>query len=235
MKSLAIANIEATSATQVRTKIHKDIVDAYQHDLENGAIMPPVIVFAENESERYILADGFHRLLAHVEAELDDILVDVHEGGMHEALEYALGANRAHGLRRTNADKINAVTMALKDPEFSQRTQQEIADLCGVSRETVNRTSMRATIAPDDVTKSQPRPANGEDHRPTLQPPTQNEVERGELRSAMSLIKAFPYPGEKAAYLELDKDDVADLEYVSSWCAHAVLACRSQPPETTDD
>lgn len=220
--------IEATTATQVRSKLDKDTIDQYQEDLEHGDIFPPVIVFAEKGSSRFILADGFHRLLAHVNAGREEIEVDHREGNMHDALAYALGANRKHGLRRTNADKINAVKMALKDPVFKELTQQEIADLCGVSRKTVTRVNRRDTI--DEGTKSpaKPKKPTPEDHRPTKEPPTQAEVELGELRQAMSLIKALPYAGDEAIRLDLGKDDVADLEYVATWCSHAVLAARKE-------
>jgi len=227
MTTLKCDNIEATQATQVRTKLHKDVIDMYQADIERGCVMPPLTVFAEKGSARYILADGFHRLLAHINAGLEEVEVEVHEGGMHEALEFALSANRTHGLRRTNADKINAVKLALKDPQFSKLAQGEIADLCGVSRETVNRTSIRQTTGREDK-KPKPKKPTAEDVRPTKEPPTQAEVELEEVRAAMSLIKALPYDGDLAQVtLAFDKDDIADLEYVSSWCAHAVLAHRN--------
>jgi len=222
---MACELIEATTATQVRTSLHKDVIELYQNDIVNGAIMPPVIVFAENGSSRNILADGFHRLLATINAGKEEIEVIVHEGGMHEALAYALSANRTHGLRRTNADKINAVKLALKDPEFSQLKQGEIADLCGVSRETVNRTWVRETTGRTNK-KVKPTKPTADDHRPTMPEPTQADIELGELRQALALIKAFPYPGDESIGLALDKDDMANLEYVSTWCAHAVLAHR---------
>ena len=50
---------------------------------------------------------------------------------------FALGANTTHGIRRSNRDKINAVKLALKDPQILELTQQQIADICRVSRETV--------------------------------------------------------------------------------------------------
>ena len=56
----------------------------------------------------------------------------------------------------------------------------------------------------------------------------QAEIELAEVRQAMSLIKALPYSGrDAAATLSLSKDDVADLEYASAWCAHAVLSMRT--------
>lgn len=228
MPSLPIENIEATTATQVRTKLHKDVIDMYEQDIRSGAIMPPIHVFAENGSARHILADGFHRLVAHVNAEKDEIEVIVHEGGMHEALLYALGANTVHGLRRSNADKIHAVEMALKDPAISQRTQQEIADICRVHVETVRRIEQKQGVGREPAKgKSKPTKPTADDVRPTKPAPTQEEIERDELRGALKAIKVFPYEGGDAVKLSLDKDDVADLEYVSAWCAHAVLAHRN--------
>ena len=226
--TLACDNIEATAATQVRTQLHKDVIEQYKEELEAGAIFPPLTVFAEEDSERYILADGFHRLYATIHAGHKDVDVEVHEGGLHDALMYALGANTVHGLRRTNADKVNAVKLALKDPVMSQLTQQEIADICRVDRKTVSRVAARDTL--DDVPKvhdgGEAEANSPDNNRPTAVAPTQAEIERGELRQALSLIKALPYGGEDATKLELDKDDIADLEYVSAWCAHGVLVYR---------
>jgi hypothetical protein len=230
--TLACDNIEATAATQVRTMLHKDIITSYQEDLENGAIFPALVVFAEKGSERYILADGFHRLYAMVNAGREFVEVEVHDGGLHDALVYALGANTGHGLRRTNADKVNAVKLALKDPELSQLTQREIADVCRVDRQTVRRVGQRDTGG--DVSKT-PKNEGGEaednkpeNNRPTKPEPTQAEIERDELRQSLSLIKAFPYGGEDATKLHLEPDDIDDLEYVSGWCAHAVLVHRKE-------
>lgn len=223
-------NIEATEATQVRAKLSNDTIDQYREEIETGAEFPPVVVFAEDGSQRYILADGHHRLYATIHADIKEIEVELRVGDMHDALEYALQANRAHGLRMTNADKVKSVKMALADPELAQRTQQEIADIVGITREAVNRISRRETLAEADVDSE---PAESEENsagnvRATKPEPTQQEVERGELRQAASLVKALPYGGEETVHLELTPDDVADLEYISTWCAHAVLAHRNQ-------
>ena len=223
--------IEATTATQVRTKLHKDVIEMYQADIEHGAPMPPIDVFAEKGSARHILADGFHRLIATIEAGLEEIEVTVHEGGMHEALIHALGANTVHGLRRSNSDKIHAVQMALKDPAISQLTQQEIADVCRVSISTVQRVEQKQSAGRYDKSAkhdSKPKKPTAEDHRPTKPEPTQAEIELAEIQQALALIKVLPYDGDTAANtLGFSKDDVADLEYVSSWCAHAVMVYRN--------
>lgn len=229
---LATDNILASAATQVRKKLDKDTIDQYTENMKNGAQFPALVVFAEKGSDRYILADGFHRHHAYVNAEIPKCKVEVHEGGLHEALLWALQANDEHGLRRTNADKRNAVEIALKDPEISTQHPTMIADICRVNERTVRRIR-------DDMDLNKPKSkkknkkGKGEDpkpddERPTRPAPTQSEVERDELRGALSAIKAFPYGGEDAAKLELDKDDTADLEYVAAWCSHAVLVLRRQ-------
>ena len=228
--------VEATQATQVRTVLDKGVIDDYCEALKNGAIFPPIDVFKEQGSGRYILADGFHRLLAHIHAEIETIDCEVHEGGMHEALLFALGANAQHGLRRSNADKRNAVMMALKDPAISALLVTEIADICRVTKRTVTRMlNKQMTDDPNENgshvgTKSQDEndshKPTAADHRPTKKPPTQAEIERDELREACKAIRAFPYDGAAAGKLKLNKTDIANLEYVSTWCASAVLALR---------
>jgi hypothetical protein len=229
---LATDNILASAATQVRKKLDKDTIDQYTEALKNGAIFPPLVVFAEHESDRYILADGFHRHHAYVNAEVDKCEVEVHEGSLHEALLWALGSNDEHGLRRTNADKRNAVEMALKDPEISGLQIIQIADVCRVTERTVRniRDDMDLNIG---KRKKSNKKGKGEDPdpkdvRPTRPAPTQAEAERDELRAALSAIKAFPYGGEDAIKLDLNKDDTADLEYAAAWCSHAVLMLRRQ-------
>lgn len=231
---IAIDNIEATAATQVRVKLDHATIDQYTEDFQNGADFPPLDVFREANSERNILADGFHRHRGAINAEREDIGCIVHPGGMHEALIHALGANAGHGLRRTNRDKRHAVEMALKDPEISQYQMQEIADVCRVTRQTVRRIQNDLLADPEDDdnngnngTKS---PAVGDptdDDFRSAPDVTQEMVELTELRQACGLVKAFPYDGADAAgKLELTKDDIADLEYISTWAANAVLARR---------
>lgn len=223
--------IEATAATQMRKKLHPEVIDAYCEDIQNGAPMPAVDVFREKGSSRNILADGFHRHRAHINADKEEIEVNIHEGGMTDALMFAAGSNFAHGLRRSRADTRHAVEMCLKDPEISQLSRQEIADICRVHKRTVMRIANQEAMGDDDegegnALPNEPQDPSEEDVRPTKPEPTQEEVERDELRQAMSIIKAFPYDGPGAEHMDLNKDDIADLEYVSSWCAGAVLALR---------
>ncbi len=232
VKILPCDKIEATAATQIRVKLHKDVIDAYCEDIKTGADMPAVDVFCEDNSERYVMADGFHRHRATINAGNDEILCNVHPGTLHDALVYALNCNSTHGLRRNNADKRHAVEMALKDPEIGQRTRQEIADICGVTKRTVQKIANTKDIEDPEnghTVKGKSKKAEAEDFRDTGKPPpTQQEVDLEELRGALGLITPFPYTGEEAAeHLALEPDDVDKLEYVSTWCAEVVVAMRA--------
>ena len=133
MAKLAIDQIEATAGTQVRVKIDEKVVNEYAEAIKDGAMFPPLVVFAPKNSQRYILADGFHRLRAAIKVDRKTVGVKIKEGGVHEALHYALGANAEHGLRRSNDDKRNAVMLAFKDPNYDDWSLRQIADLCRVS------------------------------------------------------------------------------------------------------
>src|SRR5262249_24549543 len=79
------------------------------------------------------LADGFHRFLGRELAGLDKVLCRVHKGGRRDALLFAVGANAAHGLPRSPADKRNAVRLLLQDEEWQGWSAQQIAQAARVS------------------------------------------------------------------------------------------------------
>jgi hypothetical protein len=233
---IAVDNIEATAATQMRKRLDRGIIDQYTEDLQDGAGFPPIHVYREENSERNVLADGFHRHRAFVNAERAEIGCWIYEGGMHEALIHALGSNHGHGHRRSNADKIHAVEMACKDPEISQMLQKEIADICRVSERTVRRVQNR--LLSEDSSNGANRTKSG-DKKP--EPETtagnvrdtgevsQEQVETDELRQALKMVTVLPYPGEQAPErLVLDPDLVADCEYVSTWLASLVITARKE-------
>jgi len=120
---------------QARISISEDTIAQYVEHIESGGQFPPIIVFFDGQD--YWLADGWHRLLAHERSGCLTIKSEVKHGGKRDALQYALSANSAHGLPRTNADKRNAVEIALADPEWSTMSTREIAKLCNVSHNMV--------------------------------------------------------------------------------------------------
>lgn len=230
--------IEATAATQVRVRIDRKMVEQYTEDFQNGAAFPPLICFREENSERIILADGFHRQRGAINAGREDIGCFIYTGGTHDALMYALGSNAEHGFRRSNADKIHAVEMALKDPEISQLRPAEVADICRVSKRTVERMINKHLSEDDendsqDATESQDnsdkvKEHDGSDVRDSGKTLTQAEVETDEVRTALKAIMCLPYPGEDGLdRLVLDPDLIADCEYVSTWLSSLVIAYRN--------
>ena len=131
---------------QVREAINEATVAEYVERIESGVQFPPIIVFFDGNN--YWIADGWHRLMAHEHSGCLTISAEVKLGGERDALQYALSANSAHGLPRTNADKRNAVEIALADPEWSKLSTREIADLCAVSHNLV--AEIRRGLSPAD-------------------------------------------------------------------------------------
>jgi hypothetical protein len=99
--------------------------------------LPPIVVF--HDGVDYWLADGFHRHAAHLKAGAADIAADVRKGTKRDAILHSVGANQAHGLRRTNEDKRRAVLTLLNDEEWAKWSDREIARRCAVDHTTVIR------------------------------------------------------------------------------------------------
>jgi hypothetical protein len=126
---LQLSEISTTAGTQVRASICADTVDRYAESMQEAVAFPPVIVF--HDGTQYILADGFHRVMAATRNGFRDINAEVRKGTKSDALKFALGANAAHGLPRSNRDKRRSVELALSEwPKLSDR---ELAKICAVS------------------------------------------------------------------------------------------------------
>lgn len=128
-KKIKLSEIVTDAGTQVRAGLNEATVADYAEALADGAEFPPVIVF--HDGDRYIAADGFHRIHAAIKNGARVIECDVRNGSKADALMFALGCNAHHGLRRTNADKRHAVGMALK--EFPKLSDRGLAEICIVS------------------------------------------------------------------------------------------------------
>jgi len=240
---LHVDNIEATAATQVRVRLDRGVIDQYTDDIQNGAVMPPVDVYREENSERNILADGFHRHRAYINAEHKEMWCWIYPGGTHEALIHALGSNAEHGHRRSRADKRHAVEMALKDPELGALTMKEIADVCRVHRNTVRKIQNEHLAGDDDAHNVQdekhsrkPEDPTDDDIRDNGADVTQGDIDLEELRTAVKTINTMPYNGTAAAdKLDLTKDDIADCELASTWLADVVILTRNREAEETPE
>ena len=128
MKQILTDSIRIDGETQSRVQIDQDAVQEYADAMAGGTAFPPVTVFFDGTD--YWCADGFHRVLAALRAGVKHLAAEVKRGGRAEAAWAACGANLTHGIRRTNADKRKAVTLALRmHPEMSDSA---LAAHCGV-------------------------------------------------------------------------------------------------------
>lgn len=143
---IALDAIRTDGATQAREQLDFLTVDSYASAMFDGAVFPPVVVYEEND-ETLWLADGFHRVAAAKQNAKETIQAEVRQGGQRDALLYAVGANATHGLRRTNADKRKAVLLLLRDEEWRQWSDREIARRCYVDHKLVGK--LRAEFTGD--------------------------------------------------------------------------------------
>lgn len=159
---LKLSKITVNGGTDVRDKINDDVVNEYGEAAKAGSEFPPLVVFKVDKE--YLLADGFHRIYGFERYGIKEWECDIREGTREDALKFALSCNTEHGYRRTNADKQNAVKIALKEwPDYSDRL---IAEMCRVSPPMV--APLRKAVQPPP-----PRPpasASGQPSNPTTQP-----------------------------------------------------------------
>jgi len=130
-KNVKIAKIRIDGGTQPRVAINEATLAEYAEALDAGETLPPLTVF--DDGAALWLADGFHRYHAAKRLGLGEFSAVVHGGTRRDAVLFSVGANASHGLRRTNADKRNAVLTLLGDEEWQQWSNAEIARRCQVS------------------------------------------------------------------------------------------------------
>ena len=182
---ILISDIRLDPSTQVRLKTDNEVVTDYAEAMQRGDKFPPVVVFFDGEV--YWLADGFHRVYAAMSIDLTEIDADIRNGSKRDALECALGGNDKHGLRRTNADKRNAVRVMLEDEEWSKLSNCQIAAKCNVGEALVRK--MRPEICIDNsfktISAELPTPETPRQNwAETIQEVIQQEQEKAERRLA---------------------------------------------------
>ena len=101
----------ALDAVQQRAAIAPEKVQEYATLYRDGHDLGRLVCFradAEGAVE-LVLADGFHRRLAALEAGLVQLPAEVYEGTLRDAIFYATSCNK-HGVALSNADKRRRVT-----------------------------------------------------------------------------------------------------------------------------
>jgi len=215
------------SSIQCRASYNKATVTDYAERMSCEDEFPPIVLFG-TETKSWI-GDGWHRILAARQIGAVGILAEINPGGRAEALKYALGANSAHGIRRTNADKRRCVEIALR--EFPKLSSRAIAELCGVSPQTVstwrdNDVSKLDTSTRTDTLgrqqpahkphRPEPEPAEDDDGPDDAEPvvPTMEEIADA----------AVAHVGETGGENDTHDDDPED-DYVTPFDAREFI-CR---------
>lgn len=124
-----------TDGLQMRAGLSRATVAEYVEALKGGDVFPPLSVVRDGAGADY-LVDGFHRLAAMKRLGHTVVRCEVTSGDFSAALRAALGANAAHGLRRTNADKRRALAAAWENRSVlfeGEPSVRDLAKLCAVS------------------------------------------------------------------------------------------------------
>lgn len=132
-----LALIQRSREAQSRTALDNEHVARLVDALARGETIPAPLVF--HDGTAYHLADGFHRLAAYEQQGAVDVEVEARAGSHRDAVLYSVGANAAHGLPRSNADKRRAVEILLHDAEWSRWSDREIARRAVVHHQLVAR------------------------------------------------------------------------------------------------
>lgn len=179
MKSVSInlSQIEFDATTQCRASINNEAVAEYtelwvEHGDKPGSPFDsdPVLFM---DGTRFWIGDGWHRATSAKRAKRTSIPAEVRTGTRQDAIQFALGANRTNGVRRTNADKRRAVEVALHEfPDWSNRT---IADASGVSEFLVRDIRKKLEPKPPVAIKTHPavsaeKPTTSEMKKPESAP-----------------------------------------------------------------
>jgi hypothetical protein len=164
---IELSKIDLKHAIQVRASLKDKVVEEYRQRMLNGDSFPPIAIFRVNDV--LAMTDGGHRVEATKRAGKQTIQAVIYDGTEADAIRAAIKANSTHGLPRTNADKRNAVLMALK--AFPGDSDCAIAELSGVSHTFIAK--LRKQLA--TVASSKPR--RGRDGKKRALPKSKSKKE----------------------------------------------------------
>ena len=129
--------------TQIRIHLDEKTIKEYTQQYKDHrkqplffSSLPPIEVVYDKKSKKYFMSDGFHRTEAFTRAFPDEKEIEavVYFGNEKEAILRAIGANQAHGLPRTKADKFNAMETLLLDDEWIEYSDNHLCKLAGCSK-----------------------------------------------------------------------------------------------------
>ena len=138
--TIPLTSLRLLSEVQSRASLNQDTIAEYtevlrpEEDGHPGDSFPPIIVVQDGDG--YIVADGFHRVAAYEEVygKNADVPIEVQIFQLHPgytplalAKHWSAVSNTTHGLRRSKADKANAVRLYLSLPGNVEKSNRSIA------------------------------------------------------------------------------------------------------------
>jgi hypothetical protein len=137
--------------TQSRVKMNDESVTEYAERMTEGEVFPEIVLYKDEDGNHW-LAEGFHRVAGAKVAGLGTLSAEIREGTVRDARIHSCGANVTHGLKRSRADKRNAVMICLNDDELKKQSNIRIADICKCSSKFVG--DLRTEIGDETTTRS---------------------------------------------------------------------------------
>lgn len=140
LKKIRLSHLVLDPDLQPRAGLDEKTINGLIAFFEDGGEIegtPPHVFDIDGKPH---LVDGWHRVTAaKCITGLTHLPFMVHEGTRREALLFSLKANVYHGRNLSRAEKRKAVETLLRDPEWSQWSDREIARQTGVSHKTVGK------------------------------------------------------------------------------------------------
>lgn len=146
MNQMNLDAIRIDGDTQARSELDQQHLSNITESMREGVIFPAVVVHFDGS--HYWLSDGFHRYFATKANGHTLIDVEIINGTVRDAQEYAMAANTKRGLAMTPEDSRMNCRKMLLDAEWSKWTNTAIAKHLGVSAMTVGR--VKATMEKKD-------------------------------------------------------------------------------------
>lgn len=154
-KLVFLKDIDKDSSPVVRSILCEDTIQEYQELYRlKDCPLPHPVVFEEGRS--WLIGDGWHRIEAATRNGMKAIVCNVAGKGIESCVKYACGANAVHGLRRSNADKRQAVMTALQ--RWPNEPSTSIAAICNVSHTYVDNVRKPKEVKPKPAPIPQPTP-----------------------------------------------------------------------------
>ncbi len=206
------ASIKVDPEVVPRDSKSSEVVQRYADVIRRGGELPRPVVFFDGKTNW--LADGLYRLRAHKDLELENIVCDLRKGSREDAIWYAAGANREHGMPLTSAEKRRAAENVLRTPSLADRSDSVIGDQTGYTGARIQQ--IRAGLVKDGKMKKRKTvtDSTGKKRKPAKQPKKQPD---SSATTAASKSGPKLKDGLGKPVPDWGREFVSDLKPINDW------------------